>query len=456
MTSAMWDMIRERARSERGAPRPRAVARTGPVPLSPTQLRLWQLDQLGPLAYHVTLARTLRGNLDHAAFRAAARELINRHEALRTVFTDTPDGPAQLVVPEADVTLLIEDGTAADVPAWTQRHIGAVCDLARGPLLRIGVLRTGRQEHLLVFAVHHIVADGWSLKILLAELVALYRARLDGTTEALPPVRLHQIDFVAWQRDWLTGAVLDRYLAYWSGQDLPIGHRLPALPRDEVPEPNLIMAAGRVGFGFDERLTHAVHDLARRTGTTLFTVLLTGFHVLLWQESGHAEVLVGSPAANRGTPELSGIVGYLVNVVPIRGVVDASLDFLGLLYRTASAVGGAYAHQALPLERFIQLTTPEVAISDAYPLATLFALHGFDRSGVALPGLTDHPFELEYKQHEFALSICLFEDGGTLGGYLSYRLDHYTKATAGRLADRFGEIIRAACAQPRCPVHRLG
>ncbi|MEA2692843.1 MAG: hypothetical protein QOJ16_2230, partial [Acidobacteriota bacterium] len=314
--------LAERMANGPGAPPPlRAVSRVGPLPLSFAQERLWFLDQLDPgsAAYDVPAALRLRGLLAVPVLAASFAEIVRRHEALRTTFGLVEGRPAQVIhpatadsiLPEVDLAALPEAVREMEARRLTAAEARRPFDLARGPLLRVALLRLAADEHLTVLNLHHIVTDGWSMGVLVEELGALYRSFLAGRPSPLPGLPLQYADFAVWQRGWLAGEVLAAEVAHWRTTlaDLP-----PLdLPADRPRPPRRSGRGATRAFSCGPDLALALARLSRAEGGTLFMTLFAGLSALLARAAGQPDFAIGSPVANRNHREIEGLIGFFVN-----------------------------------------------------------------------------------------------------------------------------------------------
>ncbi|HWP77566.1 MAG TPA: condensation domain-containing protein, partial [Methylomirabilota bacterium] len=332
---------------------PTRMARAGDVPLSFVQQRLWFLDQLEPgtSTYTIAVRRRLRGPLDESALTRALTELVRRHESLRTTFVTRNGEPRQQIMPAEPVvpeTIDLESVPAADREAVVEEHVHKEVQrpfsLARGPLFRPVLLRLAPDEHELIASIHHIVADGWSLSPIARELETLYQAYTTGAEPALPELPLQYADFAIWQRQWLTGEVLEAHRAYWREHlaALPAPLELPTdRPRARQSSP----AAASHDFTLPPALANALRQLGRREGVTSFMTMLAGFKAVLARCTGATDIVLGTPVANRHHVEIERIVGFFANTLVLRTSLDGDPSFRELLRRVREMSLGAYAHQ---------------------------------------------------------------------------------------------------------------
>ncbi|HTQ80408.1 MAG TPA: amino acid adenylation domain-containing protein, partial [Thermoanaerobaculia bacterium] len=322
------------------------------APLSFAQERLWFIDRLtGTGAYNVPLALTLEGSLSPAALAAALTEIVRRHGVLRTTFALRGGSPVQVVSPLArfslplvDLTHLPRDSRDNEARRWVRESALQAFDLERGPLLRTALLKTGEREHTLLLALHHIVSDGWSMGVLVAEIVPLYRAALAGSPSPLPPLPMQYGDFALWQRRQISGEVLAQELQYWRTQlsDSPADLGLPL----DRPRPRQQSYRGaRVLFPLAAEPILALRRDIAHSNTTLFMALLAVFQAHLGRYCGREDILVGSPIANRTRTETAPLIGFFVNTVVLRTAVKGSLTFRQLLAAVRRTATAAYTHQ---------------------------------------------------------------------------------------------------------------
>jgi hypothetical protein len=346
------------------------VPRTGNLPLSFAQQRLWLLDQLLPnkAAYNIPAVWQLRGKLDALALERSLNELVARHETLRTRFVLSGDAPVQVIGPPSAVALPMTDLSAmpqaereARARQITDTEAHQPFDLEAGPLLRAQLLRLGAEEHLLLLNVHHIVSDGWSMGVLWRELSSGYTAFVSGHAPDLPRLPIQYADYAVWQREWLQGEVLERQLAYWKEKlaDLSTLELPTDRPRPPVPS----YQGAHLTFDLPAPLTRALKELGRREGTTLFMTLLAAFQVLLHRYSGQDDIAVATPIAGRRRTELEGLIGFFVNTLVLRSNLAGNPAFTELLAQVRETALGDYTHQDLPFEKLVEELSPRRDIS---------------------------------------------------------------------------------------------
>jgi len=437
-----------------------AVPREGELPLSFAQQRLWFLDQIDPgnPAYNVAWAAELRGELAVEPLRRTFGEVVRRHEALRTAFPLGPEGPVQAIAPPLALAITLPVVSLAGLPEALRqaeaRRLGAAearhrFDLRTGPLLRRLLLRLAAREHVLLVTVHHIVADGWSVGVLLAEVETLYRAFRQGdlAPAALPELPIQYADFAVWQRQWLAGERLAAQLAYWREQLAGAPLRLE-LPTDR-PRPALQSHRGAaLPVGFDPELAQDLTAFSRRSGATLFMTLLAAFGALLGRAAGQEQVLVGTPIANRTHREIEGLIGFFVNTLVLQVDLSGAPSFQALLGRVRTMALGAFTHQDLPFDRLVEALEPERDTSRSPLFQAMLTLQNAAGGGLALPGLEIRPVEIPAATSKFDLTLGLTVGEGRIAGGVEYSTALFDRTTIERTVERLAillrEVVRAA------------
>src|SRR6185295_19123442 len=273
------------------------------------------------------------------------------------------------------------------------------------------LLRLGAEEHVLLFTMHHIVSDGWSMGLLVREVAALYKAYLSGEESPLEELAVQYADYAVWQREWLAGEVLEGQLEYWRRQ-LAGAPAVLELPTDR-PRPRVQSYRGATSeFRLGAELTAGLKELLRRSGVTLFMTLLAGFEVLLWRLSGQEDICVGTAIANRTRRETEGVIGFFVNTLVLRVGVSGELSFRELLGRVREVCLGAYGHQEVPFERLVEELRPERSLSHSPLFQVAFGLDNAPRAELQLPGLRLSGMELEDEVVRFDLTLWVNEEAG--------------------------------------------
>ena len=441
-----------------GAPPVVLVPRDGrALPLSFGQRRLWFIEQLEPgrATYHMPAAIRLRGRCDAAALEASFTDLVRRHEALRTRFPAPAGEPFQEIVAAdacafalatEDLSALAAGEREARARTRAAEEVAVLFDLARGPLLRARLLRLDDEDHLLVFVIHHIVSDGWTMGLLTRELTTLYAARVSGTDAALPALTAHYADFATWQRGHLTEETLRAPMAFW--KNYLAGGVAAEIPGDH-PRPRALDGHGReYRFVWPAELTGALQRIAQREGATLFMTLLAGYYALLARYTRQEDLVVGTSVANRPRPEFEAMAGFFVNVLPVRVDTSGNPTFVELLARVKQACLAGYAHQDTPFELLIDAVAPGRDLSRTPIFQTMLVLLNTPLSTARLAGLEITPVPLENRTAKFDVTLLGEEVDGQLRWVAEYRTELYTEATIARLAEQLQRLLAGAAASP--------
>jgi pristinamycin I synthase-3/4 len=433
------------------------------VPLSHAQERLWLLEQIGGVgsAYHLPAAVRLSGVLDVQALERAFATLVERHEGLRTRFAVLDGSPVQVIDPAGSFVLAVENLSELsedERTSATRQRIQALAqqrfDLEQGPLFRAHLLRLSDDEHIAVVVTHHIVSDGWSTGILIREVGALYAAFSQGRPSPLDALPVQYADYALWQRDWLQGEVLARQVGYWKAR-LSGAPAALDLPTDRVRPAVQSFKGAAHGFTLPAELTRGLSELARREGATLFIVLLAAFQIVLSRWSGQADIVVGSPIAGRTHRELEGLIGFFVNVLPLRTNLDGDPSFGELLQRVKETALGAYAHQDLPFEKLVAELQPVRDLSRQPVFQVLFALQNVPRETLQLPGLELRRLGDGRPTAKFDLALYVNERESWLDGYFEYAADLFDQSTVERFAEHLKTLLKGIVSAPQARLSEL-
>ncbi|MBP7868053.1 MAG: amino acid adenylation domain-containing protein [Acidobacteria bacterium] len=416
------------------------------------QESLWFIERLDPgsRAYHVPLAFDLGAAADLEAFRRSFRGVVERHEVLRTVIRQDPEGNAftEVLPPPPDIR---EERTdAAEVPGKLREAILAPFDLSGEAPVRALVLTTGEGAVALV-VFHHIAFDGWSTEIFVRELERGYRACIEGRESGLAASDIQYGDFAAWQREFLSGEELAAQIDYWRGA-LPSPEPL-AFPTDRPRPARPDYRGDDVRFAVDRDVSERLRHLASDLGVTLFPVLLSAFHILLHQYTGQGALVVGTPSANRNHRQLEGLVGYFVNSLPLRAEIDPGQSFAALVRQVQANLLGAQRHQDLPFEKIVEALKPEPDPSRHPLFQVMFGLQGFDTGGERV--LKPIPLDGHYTPAKFDLSLFLREGGQALEGTFNYAVALFDRATAERVKDHYLRVLDQVSTDPRVPLRQV-
>ncbi|WDZ82471.1 non-ribosomal peptide synthetase/MFS transporter [Micromonospora cathayae] len=462
--AARQALIAQRLRKRRATPAagitPRPPGAT--VPLSYAQERVWFMDQIAPgeAAYHIAVPLRVRGPLDVTALRAALGALTDRHESLRTRFPADADGrPTVLVAEHVEVPLTVVDAAdEAAAQAIVDRAAVEPFDLAAGPLLRATLIRLADDDHVLFLGKHHIVGDGWSVDVLLRDLITLYRGG------ELPTLPIQYGDFARWEAERLDGPQARGHLDYWTARLAGITPlELPA----DLPRPATQTYHGDfVEFTVDRATTDALNALTRDAGGTLFMTLLAAYQVFLGRHAGQDDFAVGASVAGRSAPELENLVGMFINMLPMRADLAGDPTFTELLARTRRGVLDGFEHAEVPFARVVQELNLPRDVSRSPVFQSMFVLQNYEMGrfrsttdGAAAAGTAAEvdfawqPMELRATRFDFELHVV--EVGSGLWGKLVFNTDLFTRATVERMAERFTTLLRSVVAAPTSRVSAL-
>jgi hypothetical protein len=439
--------------SATGIPRRRG---SGPAPLSFGQERLWFLDQLAPgnPFYNDGTGFRLHGRLDVEALNGAVQAIIAHHDVLRTCFPNVGDGPVQEVADTLTVPLAVED--IANLPSEEREAelhrlatalVLAPFDLTRRPLVRVRLVRLAEDEHVLLLVMHHICFDGWSLSVFARELAEAYTAAIEGREPALPELPIQYADFAVWQRERVTGELLERQLGYW--KETLAGHlTVLDLPTDR-PRPDVPTFRGGVStLVVPGPLTRAVKALGQAEGATLFATLLAAYQALLGWQAGQDEVLVGTPIAGRNHADLESLIGFFVNTLVLRTDLSGDPTFRELLRRAHEASVGASVNQDVPFERVVEELKPERKLSQNPLFQVWFTLLNTPLPEVELPGLSLSYVDVDLKTARLDLALLMWESGRQVHGRIEYNLDLFDASAVERFVLLFQELLRVVVSRP--------
>ncbi|GAB2934280.1 hypothetical protein GCM10027280_22590 [Micromonospora polyrhachis] len=437
--------------------------RSGPLPLSFAQQRLWFLERLGGVshAYHMPLALRLDGWLDRDALTTALDTIVARHEILRTRIVTTEDAEAYQHVdpPEIGFPLHVDDLTEHPDPGsrlaeLQEAETSAPFDLATGPLIRGRLVTLAPDQHVLLITMHHIVSDGWSMSVLTHELGARYTANRDGRPDPLPPLPLQYADYAAWQRQWLTGDTLARQETYWR-QTLTGAPTLLELPTDRPRPPEQDHHGARITVELDADLTAGLKDLTAAHGGTLFMTLLTGWAIVLSRLSGQHDLVIGTPTANRRRTELETLIGFFVNTLALRIDLTDNPTTTQLLHRVRDLSLTTLEHQDLPFEHVVELVNPTRNLAHTPLFQVMFAWQNTEDGELALPGIQVTHLPTPYPTAKFDLTLALAEHDDRIRGSLEYATALFDHTTAHRYPHYLRHVLTRMVEHPDQPITEL-
>lgn len=430
------------------------MAQLGPVSFA--QQRLWFLDQLEPgtCVYNLPTAIRIRGALNIGAFARALTAIVCRHDSLQTTFTSVEgqamasirSDPDPVALPVVDLGHVPEQDKEGHALLIAAQEAQRPFDLTAGPLLRVLLLRFSPEHHLLVLMMHHIIADGWSIDILLKELAKFYDAYDSNQPPELARLPIGYSDFARWQREALSGDVQARQLEYWQ-RTLSGAPAVLELPADRLRPAVQSHKGHTYTVHLDEELTRVLVALGTKERITPFMMLLAAFETLLWRYTGVPDFVLGTPMAGRGHFEFEPLIGLFVNTVPLRANLGGNPTFRELLGRVRDTALDAFSHQDVPFEKLVEALRPERSTSHTPLFQTMFILHNHPRRSLQFAGLRLDELEFHIGHAKFDLTLECYEENGFYCTW-EYSTDLFDRSRIVRMAEHFETLLRGICADP--------
>lgn len=432
------------------------VPRDGELPLSFAQHGLWVRSQIEPDSplYNISSSLRVKGQLDLLALSQTLNEIVRRHETLRTVFPTVGGQPRQLILPAASLALPIKSlqhlppaERETEAMRLAAEEARRPFDLAEGPLLRVTLLQLDDDDYALLCTMHHIISDGWSISILIQEVMAHYQMFVAGKFSPWAELPIQYADYAHWQSQWLKGEVLERQLSYWRRQLEGVSHKLD-LP-DARPRPAVQTFDGATQpWTLSAALTEQLKAVGRREGATLFMTLLAAFQTLLYRYSGQDDIVVGSPIANRNRRGVEGLIGYFINILALRTDLSGNPTFRELLSRVRAVALSAYAHQDLPFERLLNELRLERDPRRSPLFQVVLVLQNAPVSELKLPNLTLSPLASDRGTTHVDLYFSIAETAQGLSGLLKYNTDLFDLETITQMLNHFEILLSEIAADP--------
>jgi hypothetical protein len=430
------------------------VSREGELPLSFAQQRMWFFEQLssGTSAFNIALGVRLKGELKVAALEQTFGEIMRRHEGLRTIFPAVDDRPVQIIqpaqrfnLPLVDLSLLPEEEGESQAARLAQEETLRCFDLTRGPLVRPTLLRMGGQHHIVICTMHHIVGDGQSFEVIIAEMSQIYSALSEGQPSPLADLSVQYVDYAAWQRQWLQGEVLEKRLAYWRKQLQDAPQRLSLPQRWTRPKVQAFKSATHF-IKMSTEQTESLRELSRREGMTLFMTMLSGFVLLLNRYTGDEDIVVGSTYANRERAEAEKLIGILVNTLILRLNLSGTVTFRDIMRRVREVCLDAYTYQVPP--ELIRQDLGERGEERERLFDVWFQLEKERSEKFEMKGLEVTPYLEGKEAPRFELSMGLAEREKDIAGVLEYDEDIFPARTTARMSEDYLRLLALMVAEP--------
>ncbi|MEL6383134.1 MAG: amino acid adenylation domain-containing protein [Cyanobacteria bacterium J06626_18] len=355
--------------------------------------------------------------------------------------------PEPLTIEQYDLRTCSSEERETEVRQQAIQAAQTRFDLTQAPLLRVTLLWLDDAHAVVLFTMHHIISDGWSMEVLLQELALFYKAALTGATPPLSPLPIQYADFAAWQCEWLQGEVLERQLSYWREQ---LAGTLPVLqlPTDFSRARVQTFQGAVESFALSATVSEQLRALGQTQSATLFMTLLAAFKVLLFRYTGQPDLLVGTPIANRNRAEVEGLIGFFVNTLVLRSQLTPDATFLELLEQIKTTTYAAYEHQDLPFEKLVEVLQPERDLSYNPLFQVKFRLENAPQQAVSLPGLTLKPLSQSYSTAKLDLSVDLYETPDGIVGGFEYNRDLFEADTIRRMVAHFQILLKGIAADP--------
>ncbi|WP_255296182.1 non-ribosomal peptide synthetase, partial [Xenorhabdus cabanillasii] len=427
-------------------------------PLSFAQERMLFIEQFeqGAYAYHIPYLVQLHEGVKLSLLESAINRVIERHNVLKTVYRSDDEGYGYQQVLEDDLLIESHFCTSGEALLHTvHAELSTSFNLTTEPGLRLRHYQVGH-SHYLLFMWHHIAIDGWSVDIFMHELAEAYHARLENRDSRLPALEITYGDYAHWQREYLRGEVGERQRAYW--QQALAGYEPLLLPTDH-PRPVQVDYQGRnFGFTLGSKLTGQLKALAKQQETTLYTVLLSGFYLMLARLSGQSDIVLGTPTDNRHHAQTQPLIGMFVNSLVLRVQVEQTGSVERLIEHVHGVITQAKAHQDMPFEQLVDALQVERDASRHPVFQVMFGLQNFGESLPAGMTLPFSPVKLDDNLHspaKFDLSLFIAEDASCLTGAFNYAVSLFDEMTIARMAAGYQQVLTAFVADPQQPLSRL-
>jgi amino acid adenylation domain-containing protein/non-ribosomal peptide synthase protein (TIGR01720 family) len=433
------------------------------LPLSYAQQRLWFLDQWDPGSpyYNIPSAVRLRGTLDIHAFEESINIVVKRHEVLRTAILSVKGKPLlsiedieEITFPVTDLSKIPAELRENEARCFAEREVRKPFDLSRVPLIRSHLIKMGSEDHILILTLHHIAADGWSMGILIREIAAFYQSFTTGKDPEIRDLPIQYVDYAAWQKEWLEGAVLAKQMDYWN-EKLENSPTLLELPTDKPRPPVQSLRGKQYYFELSESLSQGIKQLSHMEEKTLFMTLLAAFQVLLYRYSHETDMNIGTPIANRNREEIESLVGFFVNTLVLRGDLSGNPTFTELLDRVYKTTVEAYDNQDVPFEHLVDELNLERVMSHTPLFQVMFTLQEAPARTIDLTGLSIEPIELDSGTAKYDLIFTMVDRGDILRGVVEYNLDLFKGATIERFVNHFNVLLEGIIEDVEIPISNL-
>ena len=396
----------------------------------------------------------LTGNINLPALHQSLNEIVRRHEVLRTAFADVDGRPvptvtknSELCLKVVDLRMLRPEGREQQVLRLARAEADRPFALMQPPLLRVTLVRLGQQDQVVLFTMHHIICDGWSIALLRKEVMRLYEVYSRGNPSPLPELTIQYSDYAVWQRQWLQGEAMDEKLTAWERQ---FGDNPPLLelPVDDWRDAGRPARAARQSLMLSREMTQELRALSQRESATLFMTMLAAFECLLHRYSGQVDMVVGTGVANRNRREIEELIGFFINMLVVRTDLSGNPTFKQLLARVREATLAAYMFEDLPFEKLVETLSPDRSVAGTSLLKLAFWHQSVPMTSFSLEGLTFTPLELNIEMIYFDLMVEILERDEGFTIRLSYNTNQFTSETIARLLTHYEALLQSVVDQP--------
>ncbi|OAB44753.1 non-ribosomal peptide synthetase [Paenibacillus glacialis] len=418
-------------------------------PLSSAQKRLFVVHQLegSSLSYNMPDVMFIEGSLSRARFEEAFRKLIARHDTLRTSFEIVDDSPVQRIHPEVSFTVEYVQASLDEVEE-TIRSFVREFDLQLAPLLRVGLIQIDTDRHILLFDTHHIISDGASVMIMMAEFVKLY----NGVEDV--PLRIQYKDYAVWQQQEMKSEQMKKQEAYWL-EAFRTGGPVLDLPTDYARPAVRSFQGETIEFVISSQRAEGLKQLAAQTGSTLFMALLAVYKTLLFKYSGQEDIVVGTPIEGRSQADLEPMIGMFVNTLAIRNQPSAEKSFIAFLQEMKATALQAYENQDYPFEELVNKLNMKRDLSRNPLFDTMFILQNSDQQELSIDGLRVKSYPYKYTEAKFDLTFNAMDKPEGILCSIEYASDLYNRNTIERMAKHIQQLIDAVVNDPQAPLIAL-
>ncbi|MCP4104842.1 MAG: non-ribosomal peptide synthetase, partial [Desulfobacteraceae bacterium] len=426
--------------------------------ISSAQRRLWVLDQLesGSIAYNMPISYILEGELETDAFRQAFSFMVERHESLRTVFISVDGEPRQKILenPEYEIEIIDlrnSNDLEKEARILAEEDLLVPFNLETGPLVRFTIVRMGDEKNLLLFNMHHIISDGWSMNIFITEFLGCYNSYREGNAPDLSPLRIHYKDYSSWQNVLLESSGNDSQREYWLDK---LGGELPVLdlPADNARPARKTYNGDRTGFVIPKEMNSALNDLCRESKVSLFMMLQALVKVLFHRYTGQTDIILGSPVAGRVHGDLEDQIGFYLNTLILRDTISCGSTFIEILDSVGKTCTEAFDNQDYPFDKLVEDLDIRRDLSRSPLFDVLLVLQNNERSSAGFDGLNLTPYDNGNVVSQFDIIFNISESSGSLFCGIEYNTDIYSEDRILRMGEHLKTLISSVIKNPQALV----